>query len=128
MIEASGGDSEKTLFCSFCGRSQHEVRALIAGPQIKLAEILKEDGKTQPEIGVALGVDQATVTRWLESNMQAQKAFKKDRRLKLGPDDTVVSRCDPRRAGARPTVFICDECVDLCMDIVREHKAHKIPK
>ncbi len=119
MIEASGGDSEKTLFCSFCGRSQHEVQALIAGPQIKLAEILKED---------ALGVDQATVSRWLESNMQAHKAFKKDRRLKLGPDDTVVSRCDPRRAGARPTVFICDECVDLCMDIVREHKAHKIPK
>ena len=46
-------DSKSTLFCSFCGKSQHEVKKLIAGP----------------------------------------------------------------------TVFICDECVELCMDIIREeHK------
>ncbi len=51
--KASGGDSKNTLYCSFCGKSQHEVRKLIAGP----------------------------------------------------------------------TVFICDECVELCMDIIREeHK------
>ncbi len=51
---SSSGNSEKsTLFCSFCGKSQHEVKKLIAGP----------------------------------------------------------------------TVFICDECVELCMDIIREeHK------
>ena len=51
---AKNDDGEKgTLFCSFCGKSQHEVRKLIAGP----------------------------------------------------------------------TVFICDECVELCMDIIREeHK------
>ena len=49
----SGSDSKNTLYCSFCGKSQHEVRKLIAGP----------------------------------------------------------------------TVFICDECVELCMDIIREeHK------
>jgi ATP-dependent Clp protease ATP-binding subunit ClpX len=46
----SGSDSKNTLYCSFCGKSQHEVRKLIAGP----------------------------------------------------------------------TVFICDECVELCMDIIRE--------
>ena len=46
----AGGDSKNTLYCSFCGKSQHEVRKLIAGP----------------------------------------------------------------------TVFICDECVELCMDIIRE--------
>jgi ATP-dependent Clp protease ATP-binding subunit ClpX len=47
-------DSKSTLFCSFCGKSQHEVKKLIAGP----------------------------------------------------------------------TVFICDECVELCMDIIREeHKS-----
>jgi ATP-dependent Clp protease ATP-binding subunit ClpX len=45
------------LYCSFCGKSQHEVRKLIAGP----------------------------------------------------------------------TVFICDECVELCMDIIREeHKTHMV--
>ena len=44
------GDSSKILYCSFCGKSQHEVRKLIAGP----------------------------------------------------------------------SVFICDECVELCNDIIRE--------
>jgi ATP-dependent Clp protease ATP-binding subunit ClpX len=53
MSKSSGNDSKNTLYCSFCGKSQHEVRKLIAGP----------------------------------------------------------------------TVFICDECVELCMDIIREeHK------
>ncbi len=53
MTKSSGNDSKNTLYCSFCGKSQHEVRKLIAGP----------------------------------------------------------------------TVFICDECVELCMDIIREeHK------
>jgi ATP-dependent Clp protease ATP-binding subunit ClpX len=53
MNKSSGGDPKNTLYCSFCGKSQHEVRKLIAGP----------------------------------------------------------------------TVFICDECVELCMDIIREeHK------
>ena len=53
MSKADGGNSKNTLYCSFCGKSQHEVRKLIAGP----------------------------------------------------------------------TVFICDECVELCMDIIREeHK------
>ena len=52
MAEAED-DNKSTLFCSFCGKSQHEVKKLIAGP----------------------------------------------------------------------TVFICDECVELCMDIIREeHK------
>jgi ATP-dependent Clp protease ATP-binding subunit ClpX len=50
MTKLSGGDSKNTLYCSFCGKSQHEVRKLIAGP----------------------------------------------------------------------TVFICDECVELCNDIIRE--------
>jgi len=50
MAEKKGSSSEKTLYCSFCGKSQHEVKKLIAGP----------------------------------------------------------------------SVFICDECIDLCNDIIRE--------
>ena len=50
MADKATGDGKNTLYCSFCGKSQHEVRKLIAGP----------------------------------------------------------------------TVFICDECVELCMDIIRE--------
>src|SRR5437867_1246732 len=51
-------DSKNTLYCSFCGKSQHEVRKLIAGP----------------------------------------------------------------------TVFICDECVELCMDIIREESKTTLVK
>src|SRR6188508_445353 len=56
--EASTGESKNTLYCSFCGKSQHEVRKLIAGP----------------------------------------------------------------------TVFICDECVELCMDIIREENKTSMVK
>jgi ATP-dependent Clp protease ATP-binding subunit ClpX len=52
------GDDGKLLYCSFCGKSQHEVRKLIAGP----------------------------------------------------------------------SVFICDECVDLCNDIIREELQEAAPK
>ena len=58
MSKASGSDSKNTLYCSFCGKSQHEVRKLIAGP----------------------------------------------------------------------TVFICDECVELCMDIIREENKSSLVK
>ena len=51
-------DSKNTLYCSFCGKSQHEVRKLIAGP----------------------------------------------------------------------TVFICDECVELCMDIIHEESKTQVVK
>jgi len=52
------GDDGKLLYCSFCGKSQHEVRKLIAGP----------------------------------------------------------------------SVFVCDECVDLCNDIIREELQEIAPK
>ena len=56
-MSSKSGESKNTLYCSFCGKSQHEVRKLIAGP----------------------------------------------------------------------TVFICDECVELCMDIIREeHRTHLV--
>jgi ATP-dependent Clp protease ATP-binding subunit ClpX len=52
---SKGDDNGKLLYCSFCGKSQHEVRKLIAGP----------------------------------------------------------------------SVFVCDECVDLCNDIIREEIQEK---
>ena len=35
MSKTPGGDSKNTLYCSFCGKSQHEVRKLIAEGVIK---------------------------------------------------------------------------------------------
>jgi ATP-dependent Clp protease ATP-binding subunit ClpX len=58
MSKSPVSESKNTLYCSFCGKSQHEVRKLIAGP----------------------------------------------------------------------TVFICDECVELCMDIIREENKSALVK
>ena len=58
MSKSKSDDTKSTLFCSFCGKSQHEVKKLIAGP----------------------------------------------------------------------TVFICDECVELCMDIIREESQATVAK
>ena len=58
MSKVGNSDTKSTLYCSFCGKSQHEVRKLIAGP----------------------------------------------------------------------TVFICDECVDLCTDIIREETKSSVIK
>jgi ATP-dependent Clp protease ATP-binding subunit ClpX len=48
------GDSKNTLFCSFCGKSQHEVRKLIAGPNVFICnecvelctDIIREEDKS----------------------------------------------------------------------------------
>ena len=38
MAEKKGSPSEKTLYCSFCGKSQHEVKKLIAGPSVFICD------------------------------------------------------------------------------------------
>ena len=52
----SENNTKNTLFCSFCGKSQHEVRKLIAGPTVFICDecvelcmdIIKEENKTVP--------------------------------------------------------------------------------
>ena len=36
--QGRSGDSNKILYCSFCGKSQHEVRKLIAGPTVFICD------------------------------------------------------------------------------------------
>jgi ATP-dependent Clp protease ATP-binding subunit ClpX len=57
MTEKVGG--EKLLYCSFCGKSQHEVRKLIAGPSVFICDecidlcndIIREEASTDPGTG-----------------------------------------------------------------------------
>src|SRR5215469_10208758 len=57
MSKVLGGDSTHTLRCSFCGKSQHEVRKLIAGPTVFICDecvelckdIVHEETKSSPE-------------------------------------------------------------------------------
>ncbi len=95
MTETSGGDTKETHYCSFCGKSQHEVRKLICGA---------------PDFSPWTKIE----------NDDLAGAFR---------DVRTAWRRMMRRGGDGPTVFICDECVELCMDIVREKaQADKIQK
>ena len=38
MAEKKGTTSEKNLYCTFCGKSQHEVKKLIAGPSVFICD------------------------------------------------------------------------------------------
>ncbi len=54
-MSKSTSESKSTLYCSFCGKSQHEVRKLIAGPNVFICnecvelcmDIIREEDKTQ---------------------------------------------------------------------------------
>jgi hypothetical protein len=54
MSKFGGGDSKNTLYCSFCGKSQNEVRKLIAGPTVFICaecvelctDIISEENKS----------------------------------------------------------------------------------
>ena len=55
MSKSGEGENKNTLYCSFCGKSQHEVRKLIAGPNVFICnecvelcmDIIREEDKTQ---------------------------------------------------------------------------------
>src|SRR6201990_832306 len=38
MPDKKGASAEKVLYCSFCGKSQHEVKKLIAGPSVFICD------------------------------------------------------------------------------------------
>src|SRR3989338_8551314 len=38
MPDKKGSSSDKILYCSFCGKSQHEVKKLIAGPSVFICD------------------------------------------------------------------------------------------
>jgi hypothetical protein len=60
---AKGPTPPKTLYCSFCGKSQHEVRKLIAGPSVYICDecaelcmdIIEEEGPLKKVLGLLAG-------------------------------------------------------------------------
>jgi ATP-dependent Clp protease ATP-binding subunit ClpX len=59
MADKRASSSEKTLHCSFCGKSQHEVKKLIAGPSVFICDecielcndIIRDEEAILPELG-----------------------------------------------------------------------------
>ena len=66
MTKLSGSDSKSTLYCSFCGKSQHEVRKLIAGPTVFIGgeddELCNDIIREEIKGGVAARKDGAVPT------------------------------------------------------------------
>lgn len=64
MSKSSGGESRSTLYCSFCGKSQHEVKKLIAGPTVFICDecvdlctdIIKEENRSHGKLALGSGV------------------------------------------------------------------------
>src|SRR5690606_25592170 len=58
------GTSEKLLYCSFCGKSQHEVRKLIAGPSVFICDecielcndIIRDEAQAEPAASTRSGL------------------------------------------------------------------------
>jgi ATP-dependent Clp protease ATP-binding subunit ClpX len=48
MAGKHDGTGEKTLYCSFCGKSQHEVRKLIAGPSVFICDECAQQASQAP--------------------------------------------------------------------------------
>ena len=46
MSKVGGSDTKNPLYCSFCGKSQHEVRKLIAGPTVFICDASERDLST----------------------------------------------------------------------------------
>ncbi len=61
MADKKGSNSEKLLYCSFCGKSQHEVKKLVAGPSVFVCdecidlcnEIIRDEASGAESIGAA---------------------------------------------------------------------------
>ena len=86
LNKSSGNDSKNTLYCSFCGKSQHEVRKLIAGPTVFICDecvdvcndIIADDNKseTKNELRSSLPVPQE-IKDFLDQYVIGQEQTKK---------------------------------------------------
>ena len=100
VLRAGLSEGEKRAFvlaANFQRRNlSPEQKAELHKTQIEIAAALKDEGKTQAGIALALGVDQGTVSRWLDTpNMQPHKG-RTDNRVKLEPEDKteILERLD----------------------------------
>jgi ClpX C4-type zinc finger/Ankyrin repeats (3 copies)/Ankyrin repeat len=98
-----------TLYCSFCGKSQHEVQRLIAGPKTFICNECTNS--------YACRVSNNAVF----PNLSDAECSFCGKRL---PDVTLVA-AGFSGEGANKGVTICHECVVLCTDIVRERDLMK---
>jgi ATP-dependent protease Clp ATPase subunit len=89
--------------CSFCGKRRREVFKLISGPRVFICD---ECVQLCRDI--------------LEKDKKAPTPSSSETSRKLSCTFCGKSGDQVERLIAGPTVYICEECVEMCEDIVRE--------
>ena len=102
------------LSCSFCGKHQREVRKIIAGPTVYICdECIKL-------CNVILGEEVEREQPAPEARPPSPERGEKKPNQVLCCSFCGKSHREVRKLIAGPTVYICDECIGLCNDIIAE--------
>ena len=121
---SGGGDRgqapETTLACTFCGRSQREVRKLIAGPGVYICDGCVELAGRVVSSGSAAGTRLGRVHPVLERDGGTRCRFCDKRR-----DEVTGMAAMPAESGGTSAgpAAICAECLSLCNEIIAEELA-----
>ena len=128
MVQAAGGSGREDwegipgidLVCSFCGRSQHEVRKLIAGPGCYICEACVGLTEGVVRYGSPADTRLGPVHAVPEQDDLAQCSFcGKHRCLVPG----LAARPAETGGAWSPAAAICTECLSLCNEIIAEELA-----
>ena len=120
MARASEGNEQ--LLCSFCGKSQRQVKKLIAGPSVYVCDGCTGLAKVVISDGQPVNTEIAELTAGPEDQPRTQCSFCGKRRDQV-PGLVVGSVQTERKAPAA----ICTECLDLCTEILTEELADEQP-
>jgi ATP-dependent protease Clp ATPase subunit len=103
--------NQQTLNCSFCGKGQHQVAKLIAGPKVHICDEC---------IALSTKAAKSSPSRIVRVDKEASD-------IEACPDGTVVSCSFCGRGRAKmisaSEAAICEGCLGLCLEILSEAKA-----
>jgi AraC-like DNA-binding protein len=118
IVEATGGSrswgrphvgGRELLSCSFCGRHQKQVKKLVTGPDTFICDGCITDARTvlaMPDAAVSTPV--ATIRRVSEEGRDEWCGFCGKSRRSV---ESMAAAADAR---------ICDECLDLCIEVISD--------
>ncbi len=110
------------LLCTFCGKTQKQVKKLIAGPNVYICDGCVDLAKSVLGDGQPVTTQVAELTAGPGDEPRTQCSFCGKRRDQVA--SLVVSSA---RTGRNTAAAICNECLDLCTEIITEELAEDGP-